>query len=242
MKETRYFYVPDAANAGELPMEEAMHALRVLRLKSGDEMFLMDGVGSFYRAEVTIAATKRCMYEIKETLPQDKTWRGHIHIAVAPTKMMDRIEWFAEKATEIGLDEISFLNCKFSERKVMRTVRLDKIVVSAMKQSRKPWKPVVNHMTHFKDFVSQPREGRKFIAHCYEEVERKYLFDELKVKASDEVTILIGPEGDFSIDEVRMAIENGYESVSLGKSRLRTETAALGATMMAQLTFSGIDN
>lgn len=223
----------------ELPMEEAMHALRVLRLKSGDEMFLMDGEGNFYRAEVTIAATKRCMYEIKETLPQAKTWKGNIHVAIAPTKVMDRIEWFCEKATEIGVDEITFLNCKFSERKVMRTVRLDKIVVAAVKQSHKPWKPSLNAMVSFKDFVTTPRGGRKYIAHCYEEIERKDFFTEVyrlaDIDGGEDVTVLIGPEGDFSIDEVRLAVENGYESVTLGASRLRTETAALYATMAAQL-------
>ena len=216
-----------------------MHALRVLRLKSGDEMFLMDGEGNFYRAEVTIAATKRCMYEIKETLPQAKTWKGNIHIAIAPTKVMDRIEWFCEKATEIGVDEITFLNCKFSERKVMRTVRLDKIVVAAVKQSHKPWKPSLNAMVSFKDFVTTPRGGRKYIAHCYEEIERKDFFTEVyrlaDIDGGEDVTVLIGPEGDFSIDEVRLAVENGYESVTLGASRLRTETAALYATMAAQL-------
>lgn len=236
MKETRYFYVPDAAEQSELPMEEAMHALRVLRLKSGDEMVLMDGNGTFYLAEVTIAATKRCMYEIKQTMPQEKSWGGKIHLAIAPTKMMDRVEWLAEKITEIGFDEMSFLNCKFSERKVMRTVRLDKIVVAAVKQSRKAWKPVLNQMIQFKEFVSQPRTGRKFIAHCYEEIERKDLFDELKQIPDDEdITVMVGPEGDFSIDEVKLAIKNGYESISLGKSRLRTETAGLAAVMMAQL-------
>lgn len=239
MKEVRFFYVPSAPNMTELPMDEAMHALRVLRLKSGDEMFLMDGEGNFYRAEVTIAATKRCMYEIKETLPQAKTWKGNIHVAIAPTKVMDRIEWFCEKATEIGVDEITFLNCKFSERKVMRTVRLDKIVVAAVKQSHKPWKPSLNAMVSFKDFVTTPRGGRKYIAHCYEEIERKDFFTEVyrlaDIDGGEDVTVLIGPEGDFSIDEVRLAVENGYESVTLGASRLRTETAALYATMAAQL-------
>ena len=219
MKEARYFYVPDAAAQTELPMDEAMHALRVLRLQSGDEMFLMDGSGTFYRAVVTIAATKRCMYEIKETLPQQKGWRGYIHIAMAPTKMMDRVEWFCEKATEIGIDEITFLNCKFSERKVMRTVRLDKIVVSAMKQSRKPWKPQVDNMMTFREFVSAERGGRKFIAHCYNEVERKDLFSMIyplaQTAADEDITILIGPEGDFSIDEVNMALEHGYSIIAL---------------------------
>lgn len=239
MKEVRYFYVPDAASQNEMPLDEAMHALRVLRLKSGDEMFLMDGKGCFYRAEVTLAATKRCLYEIKETLPQQPSWNGHIHLAIAPTKMMDRIEWMAEKATEVGFDELSFLNCKFSERKVMRTVRLDKIIVAAVKQSRKPWKPVVNQMEHFKDFILTPRKGRKFICHCYEEFEKLDFFEELNKPALNpedlDVTVLVGPEGDFSVDEVRLALENGYESVSLGTSRLRTETAGLTAVMLANL-------
>lgn len=236
MKETRFFYVPNAANETEMPMEEAMHALRVLRLKSGDEMFLMDGNGTFYRAVVTIAATKHCMYEIKETLPQQKGWTGHIHLAMAPTKMMDRVEWLVEKATEIGFDEMSFLNCKLSERKSMRTVRLDKIAIAAVKQSRKPWKPRINSFVNFKDFVSQPREGRKYIAHCYEEIERTDLFRELSAMPKEEsVTVLIGPEGDFSFDEVQLAISKGYQPITLGNSRLRTETAGLMAVAMAQL-------
>ena len=236
MKETRFFFVPNAANETEMPMDEAMHALRVLRLKSGDEMFLMDGDGTFYRAEVTIAATKHCMYEIKEALPQQKGWTGYIHLAMAPSKMMDRVEWLVEKATEIGFDEMSFLNCKFSERKSMRTVRLDKIAVAAVKQSRKPWKPHLNSFINFKEFVSQPREGRKYIAHCYEEIERIDLFSDLQNMPKDEkVTILVGPEGDFSFDEVQLAISKGYQSITLGNSRLRTETAGLLAVTMAQL-------
>lgn len=239
MKETRFFYVPDAASKTELPMEEAMHALRVLRLKGGDEMFLMDGCGTFYRAVVTIAATKRCMYEIKEVLPQQKAWRGNIHVALAPTKMMDKVEWFCEKATEVGIDDVTFINCKFSERKVMRTVRLDKIVVSAVKQSRKPWKPELYSMMSFRDFVTKERNGRKFIAHCYEEIERKDFFSLIypmaQTKADDDITVLIGPEGDFSIDEVKFAMAHGYESITLGTARLRTETAALSAVMISQL-------
>ena len=238
MKETRFFYVPDAATETEMPMDEALHALRVLRIKSFDEMFLMDGVGNFYRAEVTLAATKRCMYEVKEVMPQQPAWRGHVHLAIAPTKMMDRIEWMAEKATEVGFNELSFLNSQFSERKVMRTVRLDKIIVSAVKQSHKAWKPIVNQMVNFRDFINTPRKGRKFICHCYEEIEKKDLFTELTKACPDEdadVTVLIGPEGDFSIDEVRMAVKAGYESVTLGTSRLRTETAGLVAVTMANL-------
>lgn len=238
MKETRFFYVPNAGQENEMPTEEALHALRVLRIKSGDEINLMDGVGNFYRAEVTLAATKRCLYEVKEVLPQQPAWHGHVHLVIAPTKVMDRIEWMAEKATEIGFDELSFLNCKFSERKTMRTVRLDKIVISAVKQSHKAWKPIVNQMVSFKEFIAQPRKGRKFICHCYEEFEKVDLMTELQ-KPYDEdadVTVLVGPEGDFSVDEVKLAIANGYESASLGTSRLRTETAGLMSVAMANLT------
>ena len=237
MKEVRFFYAPDAATSTELPQEEAMHALRVLRLKAGDEMMLMDGKGSFYRAEVTLAHTHHCFYEIKESLPQQPQWKGRVHLAIAPTKLMDRIEWMTEKAVEIGIDELSFLNSQFSERRVVKVPRVDKIVVSAVKQSRKAWKPAVNEIVSFADFIAQPREGRKYIAHCYDEIPRTYLYEELqKPSDSDDALVLIGPEGDFSIDEVRKAVANGYQSVHLGESRLRTETAGLAAVMMMQLT------
>ena len=236
MKEARYFFVPDAAHQTELPADEAMHALRVLRLKGGDEIFLMDGVGNYYRAQVTIAATHHCYYEILEHLPQEPEWTGHLHLAIAPTKMMERMEWFAEKATEIGVDEISFLNCKFSERRLLKMPRMEKIVISAVKQSHKAWNPVLHEMMPFKDFIRQPREGRKFIAHCYDQIPRTYLFDELRQSAApEELTVMIGPEGDFSLDEVQDAIAAGYQSIHLGTSRLRTETAGLSAVMMMRL-------
>lgn len=239
MKEARYFYVPQAGSSEELPPEEAAHATRVLRLQNGDEMFLMDGCGSFYRAKVTLATQKRCLYTIEGTLPQEKTWNGRICIAMAPTKMMERTEWFAEKATEIGIDELDFVLCRFSERKTLKEERIEKIVVSATKQSRKPWKPVVNAMEPFGDFVAKKRNGQKYIAHCYKEIQSVDLFSTMEEKQrngdnDEEVTILVGPEGDFSIDEVKLAIKHGYTPVSLGKSRLRTETAALYAAMAAQ--------
>lgn len=236
MKEVRYFYVPDASNQTELPQDEATHAVRVLRLTEGDEMYLMDGSGVFYHAEVVMAQGKRCSYIIKESIPQQPLWRGHLHVAMAPTKMMERVEWMAEKATEIGCDELSFLLCKFSERKVMREDRVEKIVVSAMKQSRKAWVPQVNPLLSFQSFVKTPRKGGKYICHCYDEIPKTDFFAEVSSQQSDDdITVLIGPEGDFSIDEVRLAMENGYKSVSLGEARLRTETAALSAVMMAQL-------
>lgn len=236
MKEVRFFYVPDVRQSTALPEEEAVHAVRVLRMVAGDELMLMDGNGTFYRAVVTLAHGHHCQFDILETLPQQRPWQGYVHLAMAPTKMMDRTEWMVEKATEIGIDELSFLDCRFSERKVLKTERIDKIIVAAMKQSRKAWKPVLNALTPFADFVTTPRQGKMFIAHCYDEIAKVNLYDELRQLAPDEpTTVLIGPEGDFSIDEVRMAVGAGWVSVDLGKSRLRTETACLSAVMMMQL-------
>ena len=237
MKEVRFFYAPEAATSQELPSDEATHALRVLRLKEGDEMMLMDGQGNYYRAEVTMAHGHHCMYAIRETLPQERQWQGHVHLAIAPTKMMDRMEWMMEKTVEVGVDEITFLNCQFSERSIVKMPRAEKIVIAATKQSHKAWLTTLNEMTDFDDFIQKPRMCRKYIAHCYEEIPRTYLFDELRQSSGNEdALVLVGPEGDFSINEVRRAVANGYQSVHLGKSRLRTETAGLAAVMMMQLS------
>ena len=180
MKETRYFFVPNAQNIHELPDDEAVHAVRVLRLTAGDEMMLMDGEGSFYKAKVTLATQKRCLYDIVETLPQERQWQGHVHLAIAPTKLMERIEWMTEKAVEVGIDELSFLDCQFSERRSLKLSRIEKIAVSAVKQSRKAYMPRLNDLTAFKTFINEHREGRRYIAHCYNEVPRVNLFDELR--------------------------------------------------------------
>lgn len=244
MKEERYFYVPKALSCNELPEEEAAHAVRVLRLKEGDGMVLMDGEGAFYQAVVSAVSGKHCFFDIIKALQQPRPWLGHVHLAIAPTKMMERIEWLAEKATEVGIDELSLLSCRFSERKVVKLPRLEKIVVAAMKQSRKAWKPAINEMQGFSSFLETHTSGARFIAHCYEEVPRSNLFSILsslyQEKHSDvincsEVVVLVGPEGDFSIDEVRQAVAAGFVSVDLGPSRLRTETAGLAAVMMMQL-------
>ena len=239
MKEVRFFYAPDAATTHELPEEEAQHAVRVLRLDAGDEIMLMDGKGSFYLAEITEATKKRCFYQLKETLPQPRQWQGHLHLAMAPTKNLDRVEWLAEKATEIGFDELTFLNCKFSERKVLKTERIDKILISAMKQSHKAWKPILNKMTDFKDFMKRDFKGGKFICHCYGEendveLGKKVLLKDV-LKAGEDALVMVGPEGDFSVDEVLEAERNGFQSVSLGESRLRTETAAIVAVHLMNL-------
>jgi len=237
MKEERYFFVPDAATRQQLPDDEAVHAVRVLRLSAGDEMVLMDGCGTFYEAEVTATTAKHCSYAIRATLPQERQWQGHVHLAVAPTKMMERTEWLMEKATEIGVDELSLLDCQFSERRAVKLPRLEKIIVAAMKQSRKAWLPVLNDMQDFRRFIQRHTTGRRYIAHCYKEIPRDNLFDRLRQGQPDEdALVLIGPEGDFSFEEVQMAVAVGYVSVDLGKSRLRTETAGLAAVMMMQLS------
>ena len=226
------FYTPDIETSHELPEEEAAHALRVLRLQPGDEVMLTDGKGNFHRARISLAAHKRCLVDLLETLPQPPLWSGHLHIALAPTKNMDRTEWFAEKATEIGIDELTFLNCRYSERKVLKTERIAKILISAVKQSLKARVPRLNEMTDFQTFVRQPFQGQKFIAHCYEGGKTP-LKD--AVRKGEEAVVLIGPEGDFSEEEVRLAEEAGFIPVSLGPSRLRTETAALVACHILNL-------
>ncbi len=226
------FYTPDIAVDGELPEEEAGHCLRVLRLGVGDEVMLTDGKGFFYKAVITAATGKRCQVKVVETIGQAPLWNGRLHLAMAPTKNMDRIEWFAEKATEIGFDELSFVNCRFSERKVIKTERIEKIVVSAVKQSLKARKPLVNELTDFGKFIQQKFEGQKFIAHCYEG--DKPLLKDVLIPGKDAV-VLIGPEGDFSPEEVQKAEAAGFRAISLGKSRLRTETAALVAVHIMNL-------
>jgi len=236
MKETRFFYVPEAESLSELPSEEAAHAVRVLRLKAGDELMLMDGRGTFFRAEVTLAAAHHCMYRITEKLPQPRQWQGAVQLAIAPTKMNERMEWLAEKATEVGIDVLTFLNCQFSERRTLKTERIAKIIVAAVKQSHKAYMPEVTEMTDFNRFVLSHSTGNRYIAHCYEEIPRVNLFDQLCQLAPDaDALVMVGPEGDFSINEVRQAVAAGFVSVDLGKSRLRTETAGLAAVMMMQL-------
>lgn len=262
MKEQRFFFTP-SPEAGQLPADEAQHALRVLRLQMGDEIHLMDGRGTFHRAVITEAGGHHCRYRIEESLPQQPEWTGKIHLAVAPTKNMDRMEWLAEKATEVGMDELTLLECRFSERRVVKTERLDKILVSAMKQSHKAWKPILDEMTPFQRFIQRTDlPQQRFIAHCYERpvavpegspsgppslsvaeipsesqpsspLRPPFLLDLLQPRTP--ALVLIGPEGDFSLDEVQAAEAAGFRSVSLGTSRLRTETAALVAVHLMRL-------
>ncbi len=235
MKEVRYFYAPTAAHELCLPEEEAMHAVKVLRLKEGDNISVVDGKGNLHECTVTCTGRALCTFNIDSTIRVPALTKGGIHLAVAPTKNLDRTEWLTEKATEISLSSLTPLLCRWSERKNLKSERLEKIAISAMKQSHKAALPQISELTDFNKFITQPFCGQKFIAHCYspEEIgsERVYLGD--IICPEGDCLICIGPEGDFSMEEVRTAIDNGFIPVSLGESRLRTETAALVAVHLA---------
>lgn len=220
------FYAPDIAVTSELPEEESQHCVRVLRLKEGDPITLTDGKGFLYTAILANAHPKHCRVDITEQHRQTSLWNYIIHIAIAPTKNMDRMEWFVEKATEIGINTITCLRCRHSERREIKLQRLNKIAVSAMKQSQKTWLPQINEMIDFNTFISQKLDGDKMIAHCAED--KKQLIKD-SYKPNSNALILIGPEGDFSSEEINAALSAGFSPISLGKSRLRTETAALTA-------------
>jgi RNA methyltransferase, RsmE family len=224
--EKTIFFTPNILSDSELPYEEALHCIKVLRKKEGDSIFLTDGRGHFYDAEITQANPKHCIVNLLKTIKDPKGWNFNLQIAFAPTKNIDRIEWFAEKATEIGIDRLSPILCRHSERKEIKNQRVEKILVSAMKQSQKALLPQLDEIRTFQELIRQDFSGQKFIAHCYSG-EKKLLKDVYK-KGSNAL-ILIGPEGDFSEKEVEEALLNGFAPISLGESRLRTETAALVA-------------
>jgi len=218
------FYAPHITINPVLPEDESGHAIRVLRLNEEDEIRITDGQGFFYRAIITHAHPKHCEVSLIASQKQTPLWPFLLHIAIAPAKHIDRTEWFVEKTTEIGIDAITCLNCQHSERREIKTARLEKILISAMKQSQKARLPLLTGMTDFRDFINQPFSGAKFIAHC-EEGEKpllKHIY-----QPGENALILIGPEGDFSPEEISLAIQQGFRPVSLGNSRLRTETAAL---------------
>ncbi len=223
------FYTPDidpTLSQYFLSEEESKHAVRVLRLNIGDAVTLIDGKGGLYKAEIKDAHPKRTILQINSVTAEFNKRNHYLHIAIAPTKNLDRIEWFLEKATEIGIDEISLIICQRSERKEAKVERLDKIITSAIKQSIKAYHPILNAPVNFNQFLKQPFDGQKFIAHC-DDGEKAELAQSLEKQ--NRYLILIGPEGDFSPSEVDAALQNGYKAITLGESRLRTETAALEA-------------
>ncbi len=221
------FYSPDIEKTLALNEEESAHAIRVLRLHTDDLITIIDGKGNFFSAKITDAHPKHCGVCSLEKYADRNIRNYHIHIAIAPTKNMDRMEWFAEKVTEIGIDAITPIFCRFSERKVIKTDRLQKILVSAMKQSKQAFLPQLNEPISFDEFMKQNLAGQKFIAHCYEGQEKQALAT--TCKKGNDIVVLIGPEGDFSEEEVTKALQKGFVPVSLGETRLRTETAAIVA-------------
>ena len=229
------FYTPDIDNSYFLSEEESAHCVRVLRYDRGDEILLTDGRGTTYHARITNPHPRHCEYEIISQEKQEKTHNIYLHIAIAPTKNIERLEWMVEKCTEIGVDEITPLLCRFSERKNLRNDRLEKIILSAAKQSLTSYLPKLNPLTDFAELMQQfgdNKEMDKFIAHCYKD-EKRELKDALQ--QGRDVLILIGPEGDFSEQEVELAIKAGFAPVGLGRSRLRTETAGVVACHTAVL-------
>ncbi|MBP4136875.1 16S rRNA (uracil(1498)-N(3))-methyltransferase [Flavobacterium geliluteum] len=205
--------------------EESRHIIKVLRKKDSDILHVTNGVGLLFETEITLASDNKCAVKVTniKKAADPKFW---LHLAVAPTKMNDRFEWFLEKATEIGIQEITPIICDRSERKVINKERFEKIILSAMKQSNETFLPKLNDAVSFKEFIKQKNKGLQLIAHC-EETGKKSLKEVLKKE--ENVTILIGPEGDFSDKEITLALQNNFQPVMLGNTRLRTETAAIVA-------------
>ncbi|MDB4901671.1 MAG: rRNA ((1498)-N(3))-methyltransferase [Mucilaginibacter sp.] len=223
------FFTPDIDPSNIhyfLNEEESKHCIRVLRLEAGNEVQLIDGKGGFYKAIIQDVNPKKTLLHINSVITEFNKRNHYLHIAIAPTKNIERIEWFLEKATEIGIDEISLIICKHSERKEVKIDRLNKIITTAIKQSIKAYHPVLNTPLSFNQLLAQPFQGQKFIAHC-ENSDKINLKDQLITQGK--YLILIGPEGDFTTNEIGDALHIGFKAITLGQSRLRTETAALEA-------------
>lgn len=226
------FYAPHIKEELCLPIDEANHCVKVLRKKEGDIILITDGLGYFYDAVITSAHGKHCQVDIVSEIEAPKSWNFNLHVAFAPTKNADRIEWFVEKATETGIDHFTPLLCSNSERKVLKTERLERVMISAIKQSQKASLPALDELIKFNDFIQQPFDGHKFIAHCYDT--QRFSLKDVYHQGSNAL-ILIGPEGDFSEQEVEDAVKQGFVPISLTNSRLRTETAALFSCNFLQI-------
>ncbi|MEG0499751.1 MAG: 16S rRNA (uracil(1498)-N(3))-methyltransferase [Rikenellaceae bacterium] len=219
-----------------LDEEESKHAIKVLRKTVGDTLHIIDGEGGMYQATIVDSNPKHCTVSIIEAKKEYEKLPYQLHIAIAPTKNIDRIEWFVEKATEIGISAFTMLRTEHSERKTVNDERMEKVIVSAMKQSIKAYKPTLNSMIPLAEFLKQDfGDSECFIAHCSTNFERTHLKEILN--GNSKIVLLIGPEGDFSDNEIEMALKRGFKSISLGTSRLRTETAALYATTTVSLNF-----
>ena len=229
------FYAPDIRPPFHtLGEEESKHCVRVLRLRRGGRLHITDGRGNLFCCEITDDDPKRCTVRVVSTEPEFEKMPYALTMAVAPTKNPDRFEWFLEKATEVGVTEFLPLDTAHSERRVFKSERGEKVITAAMKQSLKAYRPALHPLTPFREAVLRPFEGRRFIAHCAPALSpegKAYLPDALR--PGESATVFIGPEGDFSPEEVAFALERGFEEITLGAQRLRTETAALAAVVMA---------
>lgn len=220
-----------------LPEEESRHCVRVLRLGAGDPLHLTDGRGNLYRCEVEEPDARRCVVRVRETLADYGRLPYRLTMAVAPTKHIERFEWFLEKATEVGIEAVVPLDCERSERRILKPEREQKVLIAAMKQSLKACLPTLHPLTPLREVLERPFAGRRFIAHCGAPVRRKGYLPDL-LHRGEEALVLIGPEGDFSPEEVALAVERGFEEITLGDQRLRTETAAVAATVMVSVVNS----
>lgn len=232
------FYAPEINESNRFftfSKEESRHIIKVLRKSSGDRIHITDGLGKEFACEIREDNPKHCEVEIIESFYHNKEWNYHLHLFVAPTKNMDRFEWFVEKCTEIGIDEITPIICDHSERKLIKIERIEKIAIAAAKQSLKWHFPKINAMTTFKDVINTSGADQNLIAHCYDEA-KLGLFDSLDCN-KPKINLFIGPEGDFSLEEVQYALDKDYRPISLGKSRLRTETAGVVACHTVSLKF-----
>jgi 16S rRNA (uracil1498-N3)-methyltransferase len=223
------FYTPDLQDQAHYTLneEESKHCSRVLRLSVGDSVSLIDGRGGLYEAEIVNESKKHVELRITKSTQGYQKRNHHLHIAIAPTKNIDRVEWFLEKATEIGIDEITPIICERSERKVVKEDRLQKVITAAVKQSLQAYHPVLNPAITYTELLQQQTGATKLIAHCIDDDQRQYIKD--LVQAHGNYLMLIGPEGDFSPQEISSALSQGFMAVTLGTTRLRTETAALAA-------------
>ncbi|MBR9757762.1 MAG: 16S rRNA (uracil(1498)-N(3))-methyltransferase [Algicola sp.] len=222
------FYNPTLTqhdNQVTFPKDESRHIVKVLRKTIGDTLYITNGKGWLFQAQLSVADFKNCLATITEKSFQERH-KYYLHLAVAPTKMNDRYEWFLEKATEIGIDEITPIICDHSERKTIKPERFERILQSAMKQALQHYLPKLNPAQTFSEFMHRPPTGELFIAHC--EPTKKQALKQC-LKPAQHITILIGPEGDFSVKEIETALKNNFIPVTLGNTRLRTETAAIVA-------------
>ena len=221
------FYTPGISTTEyTLTEEESKHCIRVLRLKIGDPVYLIDGKGGFYYAKITKDNPKKCMVSVYQTIKEYGKRNYSLTIAIAPTKSIDRFEWFLEKATEIGVDRIVPFLSQQSERKIIKPDRLNKIINAAMKQSKQAYLPKLENLCSFDELLNLDLPKKRFIAHCFDE-DKYYLKNE--VQKQDSVAVLIGPEGDFTKEEVKRSIDKGFAPISFGNNRLRTETAGIVA-------------